>query len=47
MYNISSATISKWKNRQILEDRNSCPQKIEYALHKLEERLAVLIRQTT
>jgi transposase InsO family protein len=46
-FNTSVATISKWKNRQELEDKSSRPCKIIYALNELEEGLAISIRKTT
>lgn len=47
IFNISIATISKWKNRDELEDKSSCPHKIVYALNELEQALCVSIRNTT
>lgn len=46
-FNTSVATISKWKNRQELEDKSSRPCKIIYALNELEKGLAISIRKTT
>ncbi|MGC9375661.1 MAG: DDE-type integrase/transposase/recombinase [Bacteroidales bacterium] len=46
-FNTSVATISKWKNRQKLEDKSSRPCKIIYALNELEKGLAISIRKTT
>lgn len=47
IYNTSPVTISKWKNRDNLEDKNSRPQKIIYAMNEIEQSLAVSIRKTT
>lgn len=47
MYNTSVATISKWKNREELQDKSSCPHQIAYALNELEQALSVSIRKTT
>ncbi len=46
-FNISIATISKWKNRETVEDRSSRPKNIIYALDELEQGLAISIRKTT
>jgi predicted RNA-binding protein with PIN domain len=46
-FNTSVATISKWRNRQELEDKSSQPHKIIYALNDLEQGLAVSIRKAT
>lgn len=46
-FNTSVATISKWRNRQELEDKSSRPCKIIYALNDLEQGLAISIRKTT
>jgi len=46
-FNTSVATISKWRNRQELEDKSSRPCKIIYALNELEQGLAISIRKTT
>ncbi len=41
------STISKWKNKEICEERSSRHHKIAYALNELEESLVVSIRKTT
>jgi hypothetical protein len=46
-FNTSVATISKWRNRQELEDKSSRPCNIIYALNELEQGLAISIRKTT
>jgi len=46
-FNTSAATISKWKNRDEIEDVSSKPRKIVYALNDIEQSLAISIRQTT
>ncbi len=33
---VSENTISKWKNREIFEDRSSRPNKIRYSLSEIE-----------
>ena len=47
MFNTSVTTISKWKNREELEDKSSCPHQIVYALNELEQALSISIRKTT
>jgi len=46
-FNTSAATISKWKNREEIEDISSKPRKIVYALNDIEQSLVISIRQTT
>ena len=46
-FNTSVATISKWRNRQELQDKSSRPCNIIYALNELEQGLAISIRKTT
>ena len=46
-FDTSVATISKWRNRQELEDKSSRPCNIIYALNELEQGLAISIRKTT
>lgn len=47
LYNTSTATISKWRHRENIEDKSSQPSKITYALNQLEHGLALYVRQTT
>ena len=46
-YNISEATVSKWRNRNILEDKSSKPDTIHYALNEIEKTLITSIRRST
>jgi len=46
-FNTSVATISKWKNREILTDNSSAPKGINYALSDVEQSLITSIRKTT
>jgi transposase InsO family protein len=43
-FNLCPQTVSKWKNRDFLEDLSSRPKTISYALSDLETALAVSIR---
>jgi len=45
-YNTSVATVSKWRNRDVFEDKSSRPHNIVYVLDELEKNLAVSIRRT-
>ncbi len=47
VYNTSTTTISKWRNRENLEDKSSRPHKITYVLTALEQALVVSIRKST
>ena len=38
-YNISEPTVSKWRNRDVFEDKSSKPYHIHYALDDIEHRL--------
>ncbi len=44
---ISEPTVSKWKNREIFEDKSSRPHTIHYALNDFEKTLISSIRQST
>ncbi len=44
---VSENTISKWKNREIFEDRSSRPNKIRYSLSEIEMLIAVELRTIT
>ena len=46
-YNISEATVSKWRNREDLEDRSSKPHQINYSLTEIEKAVIVQIRLLT
>lgn len=46
-YNVSKNTISKWKNRESVEDRSSRPNTICYALNDFQKDLIISIRKTT
>lgn len=43
-FNVSSQTISKWRNRGFEHDASCCPLNIEYALSELETALIISIR---
>lgn len=44
-FNVSSQTVSKWKNRDFVQDASCCPLNIEYALSELETALIISIRR--
>ena len=46
-YGISIKTVSKWKNRDYTEDKSSRPERINYALSKLEKELIRVVRALT
>jgi transposase-like protein len=46
-FNVSSQTISKWRNRDFQQDASSCPKNIEYALSELETALVISIRRSS
>lgn len=46
-YGVSQNTVSKWKNREIFEDKSSRPKTIHYALSELEMLIAVELRFLT
>lgn len=46
-FNVSPQTISKWKNRDFVEDVSSRPHNIKYALSDMEKALAVSLRSST
>lgn len=46
-FNISPQTVSKWKNRDFVQDKPCTPNIINYALTDLEQQLIVFIRKTT
>lgn len=46
-YRISRSTVKKWKQRDSLLDKSSCPKRISYSLDDLQQTLIVSIRKTT
>ncbi|MBW6537688.1 MAG: DDE-type integrase/transposase/recombinase [Mariniphaga sp.] len=46
-YNVSEPTVSKWKNRNSLEDKTSKPHTIHYSLTELEKNILIQIRMLT
>ncbi len=46
-YNISEPTVSKWRNRDVFEDKSSRPYNIHYVLNDIEKTLITSIRQST
>ena len=46
-FRISEQTVSKWKNRDFLQDSSSKPFNIEYALTDLEKALAISLRTSS
>jgi primosomal protein N' len=46
-YNVSEQTISKWKNREFVQDLSSRPHRVNYALTELEKAIVLSLRQST
>jgi len=46
-FNVSEQTVSKWKNRDFLEDASCKPLNIEYALSDLEQALVISLRRSS
>ena len=46
-FTVSSQTISKWRNRDFVQDASCCPKNIEYALTELETALVISIRRSS
>ena len=46
-FNTSANTISKWKNREFVQDASCRPKNIEYALSELETALVISIRTSS
>jgi len=46
-FNVSEQTVSKWKNRDLLQDASCRPLKIEYALSDLEKVLVISLRKSS
>lgn len=45
-YNLSLATVRKWKRRETFEDRTHCPHRLCTTLSPAQEQLAVELRRT-
>ena len=46
-FNTSTNTISKWRNREFVQDASCRPKNIEYALSELETALVISIRTSS
>lgn len=46
-FSISEQTVSKWKNRDFLQDSSCKPLNIQYALTNLEKALAISLRTSS
>ena len=46
-FNVSEQTVSKWKNRDFIQDASCKPLKIEYALSDLEKALVISLRKSS
>jgi transposase-like protein len=46
-YNVNIKTISKWRNREFLEDKSSRPDNINYTLTPLDKELIRVVRTLT
>jgi transposase InsO family protein len=46
-FNVSEQTISKWRNRDFIQDASCKPLKIEYALSDVEKALAISLRKSS
>lgn len=46
-FNVSKQTISKWRNRDFVEDKSSKPLNIKYALTSLESLLIISLRKSS
>jgi len=46
-FNISQTTVSKWKNRELLQDKSSKPDKIHYTLNELQKAVLTHLRMLT
>ena len=46
-FGVSQQTISKWKNRNFIQDASCKPLKIEYALSDLEKELVISLRKSS
>jgi len=46
-FNVSSQTISKWRNRKGVKDASSCPHHIKYALSEEETALIISVRKSS
>lgn len=45
-YNITRATVRKWKKRESLEDRSHRPRNLNATLNKTEEEIVIALRKT-
>jgi len=46
-FDISQQTVSKWKNRDFIQDSSCSPLNIQYALSDLEKALAISLRTSS
>ena len=46
-FNVSAQTISKWKNRDFLQDASCTPLNIQYALSGLHKAIIISLRKST
>lgn len=46
-HGVSTQTVSKWKNREFLEDASCAPLNIKYALSETERTVAIAVRKST
>ena len=46
-FNVSEATVSKWKNREILTDKSSRPNNIKYTISPMNSALCCCLRRST
>lgn len=46
-FGVSEQTVSKWRNRDFLQDASSRPKNINYSLSELEKALAIGLRKST
>lgn len=46
-FNVSNQTVSKWRNRDFVQDASCCPRNIKYALTELETALVISIRRSS
>jgi transposase InsO family protein len=46
-FNVSNQTVSKWRNRDFVQDASCCPKNIEYALTEIETALVISIRRSS
>ena len=46
-FNVSNQTVSKWRNRDFVQDASCCPRNIKYSLTELETALVISIRRSS